>query len=121
MTMELQPGQVVLDDFTVERRLGEGGMGAVHLVRSASTGERFAVKIAKIAREEDRRGFLAELRTWIGLPEHPHLTACRFFRTVGDEIAVFAEYVDGGSLADRIRERTLYEGRPEQILEAILT
>src|SRR5205807_7389116 len=37
-------GAVVLDDFEVERPLGQGGMGAVYLVRSRSGGQRFALK-----------------------------------------------------------------------------
>jgi predicted Zn finger-like uncharacterized protein len=103
-------GQVFLDDFVVERLLGAGGMGAVYLVRSRSSGQPFALKTVLASRFADpvsRRNFLDELQTWIDLPEHPHLAACRFFRTVGDEIAIFAEYVAGGSLADWIRERKL--------------
>jgi hypothetical protein len=68
------------------------------------------VKRAFLRNEDSRRNFLAELRTWIDLPEHPHLVACRFFRTVGDEVVIFAEYVEGGSLADWIRERRLKRG-----------
>jgi serine/threonine protein kinase len=32
-------GQTVLDDFMVERLLGEGGMGKVYLLQSQSTGD----------------------------------------------------------------------------------
>lgn len=100
-------GQVILDDFVLERLLGEGGMGAVYLVCSRSTGQRFAVKRVRFREAADQRNFLAELQTWIDLPAHPHLTACRFFRTVGEEILVFAEFVEGGSLAEWIRDRRL--------------
>lgn len=60
-----------------------------------------------------RADFLTELRTWTDLPRHPHLGACRHFKTVGDEIIVFAEFaafvefVDGGTLADWLRTRKL--------------
>ncbi len=111
-------GQVILDDYVVERELGAGGMGKVYLLRSRSTGQPFAVKRAFLRNEDSRRNFLAELRTWIDLPEHPHLVACRFFRTVGDEVVIFAEYVEGGSLADWIRDRRLT--RLEQILDAAI-
>lgn len=113
-------GQVVLDDFVVERELGEGGMGKVYLLKSRSTGMCFAVKRAKGLSEGDRRNFLAELQTWIDLPEHANLVPCRFFRTVGDEVLIFAEYVDGGSLKDWIDSRKLYEGGETKSLERIL-
>jgi len=100
-------GQLLLDDFLIEGELGEGGMGKVYLARSRSSGQPFAVKRTKLRDDAGRRNFLAELQTWIDLPPHPHLAACRFFRTVGNDVIIFAEYVDGGSLGRRIRERRL--------------
>ncbi len=91
------PGQELLGDFVIEKTLGEGGMGKVYLVRSRSTSSRFAVKRAKVFSGASRRSFLAELQTWIDLPEHPNLVPCRFFRTVGDEVLIFAEYVEGAA------------------------
>ena len=117
---DLLPGQVLLDDFVVERVLGEGGMGKVYLVKSQTTNMRFAVKCAKGLKEDDRRNFLAELQTWIDLPEHPNLVSCRFFRTVGDEVLIFAEYVEGGSLKDWITSRKLYAGGENKALERML-
>ena len=113
-------GQTLLDDFVVERVLGQGGMGNVYLLKSRTTGMRFAVKRAKGLSEGERRNFLAELQTWIDLPEHPNLVPCRFFRSVGDEVLIFAEYVEGGSLKDWIDSRKLYEGGAEKTLERIL-
>ncbi len=113
-------GRTLLDDFVVERVLGEGGMGKVYLVKSRTTGMRFAVKRAKGLSERERRNFLAELQTWIDLPEHPNLVPCQFFRTVQDEILIFAEYVAGGSLKNWIDSRKLYEGGGEKTLERIL-
>ena len=104
-----KPGDVILDDYMVERLLGEGGMGTVYLVRSQSTNQPFAVKMSKLRGVASRRNFLVELQTWIGLPEHPHLAGCRFFRTVGDGVLIFAEYIEGGSLAQWIRDRKLTE------------
>jgi serine/threonine protein kinase len=111
-------GQVILDDYVVERELGRGGMGKVYLLRSRSTGQPFAVKRAFLRNENSRSDFLTELQTWIDLPDHPHLVACRFFRTVGDEVVIFAEFVEGGSLADWIRDRRLTG--LEQILDAAI-
>ncbi len=65
-----------------------------------------------------QRLFLDELQTWIDLPEHPHLTSCRFFRTVDVEVAIFAEFVEGGSLADWIHTGKLT--RLEDLLDVAI-
>jgi serine/threonine protein kinase len=103
-------GKSILGEYTVERVLGEGGMGTVYLlVRSHSTGQRFAVKKTKFRDETIQRAFLRELQLWLDLPEHPHLVSCRFFRTIQDELAIFAEYVEGGALTRWIADRRLTE------------
>jgi serine/threonine protein kinase len=115
---EWKTGQIILGDYEVEQPLGKGGMGLVYLLRSRSTKERFAVKRVKFLKPENRRLFMEELITWIDLPEHPHLTACRFFRTVENEVLIFAEYVDGGSLAAWIQNGRLTT--LEQILDVAI-
>src|SRR5688572_19737717 len=37
-------GTVIIDDFVVERKLGQGGMGVVHLIRDWASGRKYAVK-----------------------------------------------------------------------------
>jgi tetratricopeptide (TPR) repeat protein len=95
-------GHVLLDEFAVEGVLGQGGMGVVYRVRQSSTGQVLAVKRARLGDPGTRRRFLSELQLWIDLPAHPHLAACRFFRTIADEVVIFMDLADGGSLADRI-------------------
>lgn len=111
-------GRLLLGDFEVQRVLGQGGMGKVYLVRSRTTGMEFAVKRALIKDDKNRQNFLSELQTWIDLPAHPNIAACRFFRTIDDEIAIFSEYVGGGTLADWIRNRRLTT--LEQILDVAI-
>jgi serine/threonine protein kinase len=119
---------LLLGDLVIERELGEGGMGKVSLVRSVTTHERFAMKRTTFRDWPHQRNFLLELRTWcdVSEPRHPHIAEFRFFRTIpnqqtgGSEIAIFAEYVNGGSLADWIKDRKLYEGGLAKALERIL-
>lgn len=115
---EWEHGQLLLGDFEVQCILGQGGMGKVYLVRSLTTSMEFAVKRALVRDDNNRQNFLSELQTWIDLPEHPNIAACRFFRTIGDEIAIFSEYVDGGTLADWIQNRRLTT--LEQILDVAI-
>jgi serine/threonine protein kinase len=107
ITASWQKGKILLDEFEVERELGAGGMGRVYLVKSRFSGYRFAVKTTKLADADSRRRFLAEIQNWIDLPEHPYVTACYFIRTVEEQIVIFAEYVDGGSLGQWISEGRL--------------
>ncbi len=106
--------------YLIEKELGRGGMGCVWLVKSNSTGHRFAVKQALLKEDKHRKAFMEELLTWIDLPDHPNLVPCCFFRTVEDEVVIFAEYVAGGSLKDWIDSRKLYAGGEEKALERIL-
>ena len=47
VSFSAQQEQLLFGDMVLERELGVGGMGKVHLYRSRSTGERFAVKRSK--------------------------------------------------------------------------
>lgn len=100
-------GDVVLDNYTVERHLGKGGMGTVYLLRSKLTGLAFAVKRCILGNDIARRKFMLELLRWFDLPEHPNLVSCRFFRTIETETAIFAEFISGGSLADWIQRKKI--------------
>lgn len=103
----LKEGGQLFGEFDVIRELGRGGMGKVYLVRSCTTGRQFAVKEALVKEDSQRRAFLAELQNWIDLPDHPNILACRFFRTVGAEILIFSDFIEGGSLADWIAQGKL--------------
>ena len=96
---ELEIGTILLDYYVVESKLGEGGMGIVYLVRNTTTGVSYAVKRSKLTDARARDSFLAELQTWIDLPPHPHIVTCRFFRTQEQDITIFSDYCEGGSLS----------------------
>lgn len=107
MYADWKTGKIILDGYEIIRELGKGGMGNVFLVerRVSSCVFSFAVKTLRSALLTDpnkHRTFISELRAWIGLPRNPNITACHFFRTIGDRLAIFAEYVDGGPLSNWI-------------------
>ncbi|RLB09420.1 MAG: hypothetical protein DRG39_07575, partial [Deltaproteobacteria bacterium] len=119
-TGEWEVGSAILGEYKVKGRLGKGGMGIVYLLRNQKTGGRFAVKRAIAKDKRNRENFLSELQAWVDLPENPHIVACRFFRTMGDEVILFSDYVDGGSVKDLIDTGRLYEGGPMESLRRIL-
>lgn len=105
---EWKSGQILFNGYRVVSVIGRGGMGTVYLVERPLSSRvfQFAVKTLKSLNTADgdcRRSFVSELRTWIGLPTHPNLNTCYFFRTIDDRMAIFAEYISGGSLHDWIR------------------
>jgi serine/threonine protein kinase/Tfp pilus assembly protein PilF len=95
-----------IDGYTLERRLGGGGMGNVYLAYQAALGGRpVALKVVRAPVFEAsrvRRRFLAEAHILASL-RHPHIVAIHDYGESG-ELAYFAmEWIDGESVADKLR------------------
>jgi serine/threonine protein kinase/tetratricopeptide (TPR) repeat protein len=114
-----EPGATVFGEFTVERHLGTGGFGRVDLVQNRHIGRRYAVKRILLGDPAARGRFLAEAQRWTGLPPHDNIVACRFLRSMGEELAVFSEYIASGSLADRIAPGWLTGGGTDPLTRII--
>lgn len=118
-------GDIIRDgdsSYEVLAVLGQGGMGTVYKVLS-SENTQLAVKTPKAEifnRPGGKEDFVREAETWVKLGIHPHIVTCWYVRQLGGIPRVFAEYVEGGSLADWIRDRRLYGSRPEEGLLRIL-
>ncbi|MER5218509.1 protein kinase [Streptomyces sp. NPDC002838] len=114
-----RPGAVILDLYEVLDVISTGGMGLVYRVRHLGWNVELAVKAprAELLAEDD---FEAEATTWVGLGEHPHTVSCVYVRRLDGVPLVFAEWLDGGSLADAVRDGMLYEGGPRESLRRIL-
>lgn len=103
----LEPGDM-FGDYTVEKLLGQGGMGAVHLMRT-SDGTLYAVKVMDAEAAEKNQDFLkrflreGEFAVRI---RHPNLIAVH--RVGKDERTglcyLAMDYLPGGSLADRLEK-----------------
>jgi WD40 repeat protein len=72
-----------------------------------------------LARRGGAQAFIAEAEAWVELGLHPHVASCYYVRTLGGVPRVFAEWVDGGSLAEWIDNGRLYRnGTPlDTVLE----
>ena len=114
---------VILDLYEVKQVFTGGGMGLVYHVRHRGWNMDMAVKRPRaeyFATEAHRENFVREAETWVNLGLHPHTVSCYYVRTVDGVPCVFAEFIEGGSLADWIGTRTLYEGGSAKALERIL-
>jgi serine/threonine-protein kinase len=104
-----QPGQVLFDRYLVERKLGEGGMGTVWLVRHLDLDAERALKliVSGIARDPQARArFKREARILDRL-NHPNAVRVYDARMGVDVAFIEMEYVRGESL-----KQLLAPGRP---------
>jgi len=118
-----RPGDVIAGTYEVLALVGAGRTTVVHRVRHRTWAVDLAVKSPRPDRlqsERLRADFEAEAATWIGLGLHPHVCACHYVRRLDGFPRVFAEYVEGGSLADRIDDRSVYEDRRDTVLARLL-
>ena len=91
-----------LGRFSIERPLGEGGMGAVFLGRDRSNDELVAIKVLSERMSKDEkasRRFAKEARLMSTI-DHPAIAQLIEFNRAGDTMYLAMEYVPGGSLAD---------------------
>lgn len=118
-----QPGDVILGLYEVRQVHQGGAMGHVYRVHHRDWDIDLAVKSPRpqvLARRGGAERFRREAETWVHLGLHPHTVSCYYVRTLGGIPRVFAEYVEGGTLADWIRDGRLYGGGPAAALERIL-
>lgn len=87
----------------IERLLAEGGMARVYLGRQISLGRRVAVKVLKHQDRELAARFISEGRLVAAL-EHRHIITIYDVGGCDQGLYIVMEYLEGGSLADRIKQ-----------------
>lgn len=116
--MQLTPGQVV-ERYTVEAELGEGGVATVYRVRHNTLGSLHALKILHVSGTAIRERLVQEGRVQAQL-RHPNIVAVTDVVDLGGTPGLLMEYVEGQSL-----DRWLQLHRPdvrqaEEIFRGIL-
>ncbi|WP_280365629.1 WD40 repeat domain-containing serine/threonine protein kinase [Nocardia wallacei] len=119
---EWQVGAVISDVYEVREVIRSGGLGLVYRVRHRGWNLELAVKTPRpelLDSEEHVRSFETEAEAWVGLGLHPNTVSCSYVRRLAGVPRVFAEWVDGGSLADTVRTGRLYRGErsPARLLD----
>ncbi|MFJ6122818.1 protein kinase [Streptomyces sp. NPDC092129] len=116
-------GETVDGRYRVIGELGRGGMGVVHRVRHLAWGIDMAVKSSRpelFRSPGDQELFVREAEAWVSLGLHPNVCACHYVRVIDGVPRVFAEYVDGGSLAEWISDGRLHAGDARQALACVV-
>ena len=110
------------DQYQVVRLLGRGGMGAVYLARDLALHRVVAIKVLRQefrARQDDCERFRREARMTARL-SHPNIVAVHAFGESRGLLYFVMKYVDGESLADRLRrEGRLPPAEARRILAAL--
>ncbi len=103
----LKPGDK-FGDYLVEEMLGQGGMGAVFLIREPVSGARYAAKIMTPPKGEEEQEFRARFAREAEISmkvRHRNLIAVY---DVGEDpethlCYILMDYLDGGSVSERIK------------------
>ncbi|MEG3067037.1 MAG: serine/threonine-protein kinase [Syntrophaceticus schinkii] len=106
-------GRTLLDTYRVESDAIEGGMGSVWRVHHTGWNVDLAMKQPQakaFQTKKQKEKFINECDAWINLGLHPHIVSCYYVREIGGVPTIFSEWMDGGSLADVIRNGSLYRG-----------
>ncbi|MBN2712599.1 MAG: protein kinase [Planctomycetes bacterium] len=96
-----------LGDFTIKRKIAEGGMGTVYLATQESLQRDVAVKVLKDKFADDQafvNRFIREARSAAALV-HPNIIQIHYVGNDSDINYFAMEYVDGENLRDHIRHK----------------
>jgi serine/threonine protein kinase len=118
---DLQPGMQV-GEYKVDKKIGEGGMGAVYSATHPMIGKRAAIKVISTALGTDASAvnrFVQEARS-VNQIGHPNIVDVFAFGTLPDGRNYFImEYLQGESLADRIQRVAMPLGEALEILDQV--
>jgi serine/threonine-protein kinase len=98
-----------IGDYEILDVLGRGGMGHVYRVRNTISQRIEAMKVLRPAIVEDRTmadRFVREIKL-LAVLHHPNIASLQTALSVGDQIVMLMELVDGESLAQRLRRGPL--------------
>ena len=98
--------------YSIDRELGRGGMGIVYLAHEVHLDRLVAIKLLPPERATDpalREKFLREARLAAKL-SHPNIIPIHSVAESGDFVYFVMAFVDGETLADRVRTRGPFTG-----------
>ena len=118
---DLSAKSVQIPGYEVLGELGRGGMGVVYKARQHSLGRFVAIKMilaASHASSAEAARFLHEAKT-IALLKHPHVVQVYEFGSHEGRPFFSLEYLEGGSLADKLRGVPQPPAQAAQMVQAL--
>lgn len=110
-----------LGEYRITQFLGAGGMGEVYRGEHSKLGRSAAIKVllSSVTDESFRHRFYNEARLQANL-HHPHIAALYDFQEISGQLCIFMEFVDGTSLEDVVKARSLAVEDALQIFTSIV-
>lgn len=105
MKERFEPGCVVAERYRIERKLGEGGMGAVYLAEDLRLGRQVALKALTDIDSDERRARFAREALAIARLSHRNIVAIFDTDTSGSVPFTVMEHIVGSDLAVASFER----------------
>src|SRR5262245_37788413 len=99
-------GQLFAERFDIDAAVGSGGLGSVSAARPRVSGRRVALKVLA-DRPEERPRFLQEGRMLSALAHPAVVRYVAHGLTPGGELYLAMEWLDGTTLAERLRAAPL--------------
>jgi tetratricopeptide (TPR) repeat protein/tRNA A-37 threonylcarbamoyl transferase component Bud32 len=113
-----EPGKILRGNnfrYEIKRKLGQGGMGEVWLVKCIELQKPLVMKISRLIIEKNLDDFLTrfsfvrqfqkEAESLLLLQSHPNIVKCYFIDIIDGKLHIFLEYIDGLTLSDYIKSR----------------
>ena len=117
------PGFLLLNTYRIDSAAIKGGMGSVWKIHHTGWDVDLAMKqpLAKLfANEMMKKNFIHECQAWIDLGFHPNIVSCYYVRDIEGVPTIFSEWMENGSLENRIQDGTLYKGSNAEVQERLL-
>jgi serine/threonine protein kinase len=117
-------GRQLFGQYTVVKKLGEGGMGAVYLLQQDQIDQKIAVKVLhgrSTHNDELAQRFMREAKA-VSMLTHPNIIRVFIFGRSEDGLIYLAmEYIQGRSLRDELDKGPLRELRAIHIMKQVLS
>lgn len=97
--------------FTIEKKIGLGGMGVVYKARQSLPNRIVALKVMRYGNSQDLQRFLSEAEA-IAKIQHPHIVGVYQVEMLKEQPILVLEYLPGGNLREKM------EGKPQAAVSA---
>eukprot|EP00966_Prymnesium_polylepis_P000707 15910-Prymnesium_polylepis.1 len=109
-----------MERYAQDKKLGQGAMGAVYLVRRRTDGAKLALKMIAVANQKDQHVAQNEIKILASL-SHPHIVCFHDSFIDGDQLCIVMEYCNGGDLSDVLsKQREAQRRLPELEVRSML-